>query len=215
METHLRLILFIVGSIILALVVWDIIKQRNSHKLFGSFERQVPLEPELEYANRQQSLFSKIEIINPCHNNDSTEINDKCSLHSLDDMFALFVIAKDPKGFAGSKLKQLLESANLQYGKMKIFHKYDEEENQVMFSVASAVEPGIFDLKELSMQFVPGITMFTVFSNVTDPRKAFDVLVRTAKQLAFGLNGELRDQYHNPLTLQIIEGYKSNLEAYS
>lgn len=210
METHLRLILFIIGSIILALVVWDFIKQRNYKKL------PVSLEPAAD--EWVGAAFSKTEIINPLHANKTDElvVNDtECALHALDDMFALFVIAKDPKGFEGSKLMRLLGTAGLQYGKMNIFHKYDEAENEVMFSIASAVEPGMFDLNKLSLQFIPGITLFTVFSNVAEPRQAFDTLVRTAKQLAFGLNGELRDQYHNPLTLQIIENYKSNLGVYS
>jgi cell division protein ZipA len=85
----------------------------------------------------------------------------------------------------------------------------------VLFSVASATEPGAFDLKRLGMQFIPGITIFMIPAMVSEPKKAFDALVRTAKQLAFSLNGELRDQHHNPLTLQIIDKYKHSIEVYS
>ena len=125
-------------------------------------------------------------------------------------------MARDPKGFNGGVLKQILESANLNYGKMNIFHRYDDEnEGEILFSVASAVEPGFFDVKSIDIQHIPGITIFMVFSKVADPLKAFDALVRTARQLAFSLNGELRDKYRNPLTLQTIDSYKSNLKSYA
>lgn len=243
METHLRLILFLVGSIILALVIWDVLRQLKLKKLQDALTIQDQFDPDFEHESRQQSLdfgepdedpwlnskefeqdikvqsASCVPILTQSqYNTDKYEqvsIVNNNKDYSLDDMFALFVMARDPQGFDGSKLKRLLESANLIYGDMRIFHKYENNnENEVMFSVASAVEPGFFDINKLDTQFVSGVTMFMVFSNVGEPKKAFDALVRTAKQLAFGLNGELRDQHHKPLTLQIINSYKHNLEAY-
>ena len=98
---------------------------------------------------------------------------------------------------------------------MNIFHKHDDE-GKILFSVASAVEPGKFDLKELDLQFIPGITLFMTLSKDKQSQQiTFDLLVRTAKQLAFNLNGELRDQKQNPLTLQTINFYRNNIDTYA
>ena len=64
-------------------------------------------------------------------------------------------------------------------------------------------------------KYIQGVSIFMLSAKVTDPRKAFDALVRTAKQLAFSLNGELRDQHHNPLTLQYIESKKQSFNNYA
>jgi len=226
-ETHLRLILFLVGVIILTLVALDVLKQRNLKKQQDELKNQKELEPMLGYEDRQQVLDFGEEY-NDEYWHDSETIVQKESITSEEisrdsikatekdnktekDIFALFVMAREPKGFEGSKLKKILETANLMYGKMNIFHKFDDNNKEnILFSVASAVEPGKFDLEKLNIQFIPGVTIFMVPTMVSAP-KAFDAMVRTAKQLAFSLNGELRDQYHKPLTLQIIDKYKHDI----
>ena len=254
-ETHLRLILFLVGVIILTLVVLDVLRQRNLKKQQNELIDEDQSEPRIEYERRQQILNFGEEFNDENWNNSreveqpeifqstyvaqdhdksytkkqplvvNNEINNEPLITNTapikndkarNDIFALFVIARESKGFEGDKLKRILETANLIYGKMNIFHKFDDNnQDSVSFSVASAVEPGAFDLKRLNVQFIPGVTIFMMPAMVRDPKKAFDALVRTAKQLAFSLNGELRDQYRNPLTLQIIDKYKRNIEFYT
>ena len=63
--------------------------------------------------------------------------------------------------------------------------------------------------------YVPVVTIFMRLSKTANLSKAFDLLVRTAKQLAFSLNGELRDKDHNPLTLQTIDRYRNRIELFS
>lgn len=134
--------------------------------------------------------------------------------NGLDFIVSLSVVARMSLGFSGDKLLRSLESAGLNYGPMKIFHFYDDSE-EPLFSVSLAVEPGWFDLERLPKQHVQGITLFLCVREGIDVNKAFDCMVRTAKQLGFSLNGELRDQEHRPLTLQTIESYRSKLLAYA
>lgn len=131
-------------------------------------------------------------------------------------LISLSVISRMQRGFPGYKLLKSFESAGLVYGKMHIFHRYAGaiQENP-LFSVSSAVEPGIFHLDELANGFIPGVTLFMSANSKIDSNLAFDLLVRTAKQLGFSLNGELRDHNHRPLTVQTIERYRSMVMAHA
>ena len=58
----------------------------------------------------------------------------------------IHVMAQPGAAFAGYDLYQSLTSAGLTYGEMKVFHRYaekNEKTRNVMFSVASAVNPGL------------------------------------------------------------------------
>ncbi|WP_288453085.1 cell division protein ZipA C-terminal FtsZ-binding domain-containing protein, partial [uncultured Microbacterium sp.] len=50
---------------------------------------------------------------------------------------------------AGPALVETVTHYGLRYGDMNIFHHYDEATGQPAFSMASAVEPGTFDLSTL------------------------------------------------------------------
>ena len=199
MEMYLRIVLFLLGVTILVLVIWDAIKRQTKRK---HFKRPI-IEPNFILEDGEEPVPS-VPLV-------QKEIPKKqiCSCNEQ-DIIAVYVIAREPKGFAGEKLFKALNSANLKYGKMNIFHYYVKSiaNEEILFSAASAVEPGRFDLKKINKQYIKGITLFMILPKIKKPTEAFDLLIRTAKQLAFTLNGELLDQDHKPLTLQIVQDYK-------
>lgn len=131
-------------------------------------------------------------------------------------IISLSVISRMQRGFPGHKLLKAFESAGLVYGKMHIFHRYPSDNAELpLFSISSAVEPGIFKMDDMTHGFIPGVTLFMSASGKIDSNLAFDLLVRTAKQLGFSLNGELRDHNHKPLTIQTIEKYRSMVMSYA
>lgn len=129
--------------------------------------------------------------------------------------FILNVMAKQPGIFLGKKLIEVFDEVHLYYGEMQIFHRYENADGsgKHMFSLASAIEPGIFDFESLDSYITPGITLFFSPTTRNHSIAAFELMLRTAKILASNLDGELKDQNRRPLTLEGIEKYRQNVRA--
>ena len=123
----------------------------------------------------------------------------------------LFLIAPPRRPFAGYELLQALQSAGLEFGEMNIFHRYSENENAVLFSVASAVEPGIFDLANIGGFFCPGLSLFMPLENNIDMSEAFELMLETAEQLAEDLDANICDSDHVPLTTEKLAEYRDKI----
>lgn len=111
-----------------------------------------------------------------------------------DDFIVIYVIAKEGAVFASYDLLQAILATGMQYGAMNIFHFVEESQAgaQTLFSLASATEPGDFDLNTMGDFSCSGLTMFMHISRVSDPTDVFHLMLETAEQLAEDLNGELR-----------------------
>jgi cell division protein ZipA len=134
----------------------------------------------------------------------------------------LRLIARDSGAFRGDEVILSLRGIGLRHGKFGIFHRFDgTDENKTIFSAASLVEPGSFDLANIKEQEIPGISLFLVLPGPTDGVEAFDSMVEAARALAQGLDGELLDESGSTLSIQreryireeIIQYQHSNLIA--
>ncbi len=115
---------------------------------------------------------------------------------SANDRFQMIhVMAEEGKAFAGYELLQTLSSLGFHYGPMRIFHFYRDKEdpNSILFSLASAVEPGVFDLEKMAAFTTPGVSLFMDKKKVVAPAQVFQQMVAVAEQLADEMGGELRD----------------------
>jgi cell division protein ZipA len=91
----------------------------------------------------------------------------------------------------------------MRHGKFGIFHHFDSEDSiNAVFSAASLVEPGSFDLANIKDQQIPGISMFAVLPGPIDGVEAFDMLMAAARTLAQSLHGELLDESGSTLSIQ-------------
>ena len=96
-----------------------------------------------------------------------------------------------------------LRAAGLRHGRYGIFHKLpDEFSDEPNFSVANLTEPGSFDLARASETRIPGMSFFMIIPGPADPVDRFDDMVRTARELARELNGELRDEQGSSWSIQ-------------
>jgi cell division protein ZipA len=71
-----------------------------------------------------------------------------------------------------------------------------------VFSVASLVEPGNFDLSNIKEQQIPGVSIFMVLPGPMDGAEAFDLMTETARALSQSLNAELLDESGSTLSIQ-------------
>lgn len=115
----------------------------------------------------------------------------------------LRLVAPQQGAFPGDKLALALRGAGMRHGRFGIFHHYENgDEDRVVFSAASLVEPGSFDLANLKNQSFPGISLFMVLPGPVDGAQAFDRMMAAARELAGTLEGELLDESGSTLSIQ-------------
>ena len=115
----------------------------------------------------------------------------------------LRVVARDKGAFAGDELVLNLRGIGMRHGKFGIFHRHEgTDDSDVIFSIASLVEPGNFDLENIKEQQIPGISLFMVLPGPIDGAQAFDLMVEAARALSQSLNAELLDESGSTLSVQ-------------
>jgi cell division protein ZipA len=130
------------------------------------------------------------------------------------------IVAREKKSFAGDELILSMRGIGLRHGKFGIFHRYNgNDEAETIFSAASLVEPGSFDLQNIKEQKIPGISLFLVLPGPVDSVEGFDMMLAAARTLTQSLDGELLDESGSTLSIQrerylreeIIQFQHSNL----
>ncbi len=115
----------------------------------------------------------------------------------------LRVVARDEGAFAGDELVLNLRGIGMRHGQFGIYHRHEgTDESGVVFSIASLVEPGSFNLENIKEQKIPGISLFMVLPGPIDGAKAFDLMMEAAKTLSQSLHAELLDETGSTLSIQ-------------
>ena len=151
-----------------------------------------------EYTKQQEIPFSAVE--------DTTETGPESLL------IILYIMS--PKGhvFTGEGIHAVMTSAGLKHGEHKIYHYM--QDNQAVFSIASAVEPGFFELSQLKSISTPGLALFLQLPGPLECRKALNSLLEIGKRLADALSGDLCDENRSILTQQTISHIKDKVDVY-
>ena len=115
----------------------------------------------------------------------------------------LRLVARERGAFAGDELILALRGIGMRHGKFGIFHRVDgADDDATIFSAASLVEPGSFDLTNIKDQQIPGISLFLVIPGPIDAAEAFDMMMEAARTVAQTMNGELLDESGSTLSIQ-------------
>ena len=136
--------------------------------------------------------------------------------HFAEDFLIIHVIAKNGGYFASYDLLQVISTTGMQYGPMNIFHYYDEASSGKvsLFNLASATEPGEFDLDHMGDFSCAGLTLFMNMRQVPDPMEAFEIMLVTAEQLAEDLEGDLCAAHRIPWNEEIMKYYQDKIISY-
>lgn len=132
------------------------------------------------------------------------------------EVIVFYILAPAKQPFIGYELLQAVLTAGLRYGEMNIFHRYDEQQTEyekspILFSLASAVEPGIFDMANIGSTSCLGLSIFLTPTRVENPLAVFELMLETAQQLADDLGGQLCDEQRHPLSAAAIEKCRTTL----
>ena len=115
----------------------------------------------------------------------------------------LRLVARNKGAFRGDELILSLRGIGMRSGKFGIYHRFDgNAESKIIFSAASLVEPGSFDLANIKDQEIPGISLFIVLPGPIDGAEGFDMMMAAAQTLAQSLNAELLDETGSTLSIQ-------------
>lgn len=196
----------------LILIIWhgnfrskkEKINLNTHHSITQPPSKTEPLTSRLEPTLTKSSLNEE----NTNHTNTSTQ-------HEIDNYIILQLMAPTQRPYRGYELIQTLTSAGFHYGKMNIFHFYADPLNktELLFSLASAIEPGTFDLDNTGEIVCPGLCLFMSIHKVKSALTAFDVMWDTAQILAQDLGGTLCDRQLLPI--DDLTRYHSQLHAYA
>lgn len=103
----------------------------------------------------------------------------------------LFVVAVDG-AFDGGAVQAAAERQHLVPGERRIYHRLTGDGAQSQYSMANLVEPGTFPFDAMDTFTTPGLALFAQFDGRTSDLMVYDELVRTARELADALGGEVR-----------------------
>ena len=156
-------------------------------------------------ANRQEpSLLTDSAASNADSEDDSSAPAEEADIAPTEQkIVTLRVVARDKGAFAGDELVLNLRGIGMRHGSFGIFHRHEDTDSSgVVFSIASLVEPGSFDLENIKEQQIPGISLFMVLPGPIDGAKAFDLMMEAARTLSQSLNAELLDESGSTLSIQ-------------
>ncbi len=122
-------------------------------------------------------------------------------------VFMLNVVARSQQGFRGEDILQILLACDLRLGDMNFFHRHEFEAGRgaIQFSVANMMQPGVFDIDNMTGMTTPGLVFFVTLPGPEDMMKAYDYMLETAQAVARNLGGDVLDESRSVLTRQATE----------
>lgn len=111
-------------------------------------------------------------------------------------------------------LNNAAAQVDLEFGDMQIFHRQTDA-GQVLFSMANAVEPGVFPAKAEKNFSTPGVTLFTQLPGAREGLAVYADMLFTAERLAALFDGVLQDETRNKLTKQRIAHTREAIMEHS
>ncbi|MGM0543681.1 MAG: cell division protein ZipA C-terminal FtsZ-binding domain-containing protein [Pseudomonadota bacterium] len=141
----------------------------------------------------------------------------KETLTNAEEVVVISVLSRDPEGFDGGKLLDLMMACGLRYSRpMGVFHRFETEsdDSELQFSMVNVVKPGTFPIEEMDEFVTPGITLLMPLPGAHDSSAAFEAMVETAMVVVRHMGGELKDENHSVMTAQTIEFARQRVHEF-
>jgi len=113
----------------------------------------------------------------------------------MQEIMVIYITATSSPAFKGPDILHAMESADMQFGEMKIFHYYGPDKKhttRALFNIANIHEPGNFDIESMDRFSTDGLALFMCLPAEIGGDIAFEIMLDTAHNLACLLGGELR-----------------------
>ncbi len=227
-EWTLRLIILVVGAILLAAIYFLGQPRRNGEG--GRATRSRRREPEFDdlpslHVGDESQDDDQIDF--ESSQESYAEADDEASRSErkraapripadYDKVVVLHVAAREGEQLAGSDLVVAAEKAGLSFDSPGVFFRMEESqpEQPPIFSVASMIKPGTFDLRSIETLRTPGVTFIMTLPGPLSALDAWDVMLPTAQRMAELLDAQLLDDERNALGRQGIAHMRDQLRAW-
>jgi cell division protein ZipA len=197
----LRWLLLFFGLLVIA-GVYIYTRREKARSESGEGPAAKRVEPKLK-GESLETVEADVEDVDEDDNVDDDEDLESGAVHRPQKIVTLRLVGRKKQPFQGDELILSMRGIGLRHGRFGIFHRYDgNDENRTIFSAASLVEPGSFDLANIKDQQIPGISLFLVLPGPVDGVEAFDLMMAAARALAQALDGELLDESGSNLSVQ-------------
>jgi len=139
----------------------------------------------------------------------SQEYNSSKDAEDIRDIIVLNVLT-DSERIKGQELLEFLMENEMSYGEMEIFHKLDNQ-GEVLFSLANAIEPGTFDLSDIEEFEIQGVTLFMQIDGANQAERIFDDMLELARKISGKFSSQIFDGTRSALTQQTIGHIRQNI----
>jgi cell division protein ZipA len=134
----------------------------------------------------------------------------------FDKIVSLYVAARAGTTLRGEDIVVAAEKTGMVFGHMSVFHRLLEghPERGPVFSMASIIKPGSFDMATIRELETPAIAFFLTLPAPVPALDAWEKMLPTVQRMAELLEGVVLDDSRNALGRQRIAHIRDELRAY-
>ncbi|KRG41578.1 cell division protein ZipA [Stenotrophomonas pictorum JCM 9942] len=134
----------------------------------------------------------------------------------FDKIVSLYVAARAGEVLRGEDIVVAAEKTGLVFGYMNVFHRLVEghPERGPIFSMASIMKPGSFDMTHIREMETPAIAFFLTLPAPMTALDGWEKMLPTVQRMAELLDGVVLDDSRNALGRQRIAHIRDELRAY-
>jgi len=140
----------------------------------------------------------------------------KRATQDFDKIVSLFVAARAGETLRGEDIVVAAEKTGLVFGHMNVFHRLVEghPERGPIFSMASIMKPGSFDMATIREMETPAIAFFLTLPAPLTALDAWEKMLPTVQRMGELLDGVVLDDSRASLGRQRIAHIRDELRAY-
>jgi len=144
-----------------------------------------------------------------------SELGKRAS-QDFDKIVSLYVAARAGQVLRGEDIVVAAEKTGLVFGYMSVFHRLVEghPERGPIFSMASILKPGSFDMAHIRDMETPAIAFFLTLPAPMTALDAWEKMLPTVQRMGELLDGVVLDDSRNALGRQRIAHIRDELRAY-
>ncbi|MEE3880209.1 cell division protein ZipA [Vibrio sp. YYF0003] len=118
--------------------------------------------------------------------------------------------------FVGTELFDSMKQNGLIYGEMDIFHRHVDlsGNGKVLFSVANMMQPGTLEHGDPAEFTTKGISFFMTLPCFGEAEQNFNLMLRTAQQIADDMGGNVLDDQRNLMTPDRLAAYRRQIVEF-
>jgi cell division protein ZipA len=166
-------------------------------------------------AAEQDGALGQPELGLPAAESATADLGKRPS-QDFDKIVSLYVAARAGQVLRGEDIVVAAEKTGLVFGHMNVFHRLVEghPERGPIFSMASIMKPGSFDMAHIREMETPAIAFFLTLPAPLTALDAWEKMLPTVQRMGELLDGVVLDDSRNALGRQRIAHIRDDLRAY-